>query len=67
MVTLHAPRMEGDYTPLCGAWSSLNATPVVASGQIVNCPACRTVINHVRANITEHAYRYVILERKSGG
>lgn len=61
---LHAPRREGDYVPLCGDWSSLLRTPVAQPGQEINCPDCRSIINHIRANVTEHGYRYIILERK---
>jgi hypothetical protein len=63
---LHAPRREGDYVPLCGAWSGSGQDRPLTTppGREVNCPDCRTIINHIRANITEHGYRYVILERK---
>lgn len=63
---LHAPRREGDYVGLCGHYSSTPVDTIAQPGQSVNCPDCRTIINHIRANITEHGYRYVILERKSG-
>jgi len=62
---LHAPRKQGDHVPLCGDWSSNpNFIQLAQPGQVVNCPDCRTIINHIRANVTEHGYRYVILERK---
>lgn len=59
MTIVHAPRKQDDYIPLCGAWSSTNPPAMSVIGGLVNCPDCRTIINHIRANFISHGYRYV--------
>lgn len=64
---LHAPLTEDfPHRALCGDYSVFDGIRVLTAkpGESINCPDCRTIINHIRANITEHGYRYVILERK---
>jgi hypothetical protein len=66
----HAPRMVDASVTLCG--SLLYATTdrgqmlvgrLVGNGEVINCPACRSIVNHVADNFTSK-YRYVIVERK---
>lgn len=66
---IHAARKQNDSATLCGELlyvcargakeEQVQIGVIVLAGGVINCPDCRTIINHIRANITEHGYRYV--------
>lgn len=51
MATRHVGRMEDDRSALCGAGTGRATRPK----ESVNCPDCRTILNHIRGTYPSHA------------